>query len=62
MNPDRQLTLPAGLRIKAGIDENIYAKGIKITDDELAKLAIERDAFHGEWNFRLMPRNQHVQT
>ena len=50
-----------GLRIKAGIDENAYAKGIKVTDDELATLAIERDEFHGEWNYRLLPRNQHVQ-
>jgi hypothetical protein len=24
----------------------------------LAELAIERDEFHGEWNYRLKPRNQ----
>jgi len=23
----------------------------------LATLAIERDKFHGEWNYRLMPRS-----
>ena len=50
-----------GLRIKAGLDENTYAKGIKISDDELATLAIERDEFHGEWNYRMSPRvNQHA--
>mgnify|MGYP003374809062 CR=1 FL=1 len=27
---------------------------------ELASLAIERDAFHGEWNYRLSPRNQYA--
>lgn len=53
-------TTREGLRIKAGIDENAYAKGIKVTDEELAALAIERDAFHGEWNYRLSPRNLHV--
>jgi hypothetical protein len=48
-----------GLSIKAAIDENSYAKGIKVSDEELATLAIERDAFHGEWNYRLLPRNAH---
>lgn len=47
-----------GLLIKAGLDENTYAKGIKVTDEEIAALAIERDPFHGEWNYRLSPRNQ----
>ena len=49
-----------GLRIKAGLDENTYAKGIKVIDEELATLAIERDEFHGEWNDRLSPPNQHA--
>lgn len=49
----------SGLRIKAGIDENAYAKGIKVSDEELASLAIERDTFHGEWNYRVHPRNAH---
>ena len=35
-----------------------YAAGIKVSDQELAELAIERDEFHGEWNYRLKPRNQ----
>jgi hypothetical protein len=53
-------TTREGLRIKAGLDENAYAKGIKVSDEELATLAIVRDAFHGEWNYRLSPRDQHV--
>jgi transposase len=55
-------TTQNGLRIRADIDENMYAKGIKISDEELATLAIERDEFHGEWNYRLLPRNSHVQA
>jgi transposase len=46
-----------GLVIKAAIDENAYEKGIKVSDEELASLAIERDIFHGEWNYLLLPRN-----
>jgi transposase len=54
-------TTREGLRIKAGIDENTYAKGIKVSDEELATLDIERDEFHGEWNYRLLPRERHAQ-
>jgi hypothetical protein len=51
-----------GLHITAALDENTYAPGIKASDEELATLAIERDEFHGEWNYRLRPRDQHVST
>lgn len=51
-------TTQAGLCIKAALDEKNYAQGIKVSDDELATLAIERDDFHGEWNYRLRPKNQ----
>jgi transposase len=50
-------TTRTGPRIKANIDENTYAKGIKVTDEELATLNIVRDAFHGEWNYQLLSRN-----
>ena len=49
-------TARTGLRIKAALDENVYLPGIKVSDEEMAALAIERDPFHGEWNYRLMPR------
>lgn len=49
-------TTQAGLCIKAALDEKNYAQGIKVSDDELATLALERDDFHGEWNYRLRPR------
>ena len=49
-------TTDAGLRIRSQLDENSYQAGIKVSDEELARLAIERDEFHGEWNYRLRPR------
>ena len=52
-------TTREGLHIKAALDEKTYAAGIKVSDEELARLLIERDEFHGEWNYRVMPRNQH---
>ena len=53
-------TTTQGLHIKAVLDENTHAPGIKVSDEELSTLVIERDEFHGEWNYRLRPRDQHV--
>jgi hypothetical protein len=50
------VTTEQGLRVRAALDENSYDAGIKVTDDELAAMVIERDEFHGEWNYRIRPR------
>jgi transposase len=49
-------TTTAGLQIHAEVDENSYATGIKISTKELDKLMIKRDDFHGEWNYKIVPR------
>ncbi|MCD2453478.1 ISAzo13 family transposase [Methylicorpusculum oleiharenae] len=49
-------TTAEGLRIRAELDENTYVVGIKISDQELNKVAIEREEFHGEWNYKIKPR------
>ena len=46
-----------GLTIDAEIDDTFYSTGIKIPDDDMAKLAIIRDEFHGEWNYKICPTN-----
>jgi hypothetical protein len=38
------------------LDEKTYAKGIKVTDAEMATLNIESDAWHPEWNYTIKPR------
>ena len=45
-----------GLRVKAALDENSYEAGIKVSDADLDAVSIERDEFHGEWNYRIRPR------
>ena len=35
---------------------NEYQTGIKISDKELAWMNIERNDFHGEWNYVIYPR------
>jgi len=45
-----------GLAIEAEIDDRFYSTGIKVPDEDMEKLAIIRDEFHGEWNYRIHPR------
>ena len=45
-----------GTAIKAEIDKNEYEKGIKVSDEEMVLLNIERESFHGEWNYKIMPQ------
>jgi len=48
-------TTETGLVVKAKLDEKIYAKGIKISDEQTEKWNIEKDEFHGEWNYIIRP-------
>jgi hypothetical protein len=50
-------TTTSGLIIKAHLDDRIYQKAVKVTDEELAQIALEKDPFHGEWNYKITPRN-----
>lgn len=42
-----------GLKVRAEIDSNLYPAGIKVTDQQIAGINIERDSFHGEWNYTI---------
>ena len=46
-----------GLSIQAGLDTNAYSKGLKISDQQMAQLQLERAEFHGEWNYTIKPRS-----
>ena len=45
-----------GLRVECSIDLDSYEKGIKISNDEMLKLNIRTDEFHGEWNYTIAPK------
>ncbi len=48
-------TTRKGLKVRAELDSSDYPKGIKVTDDELNAIQIEREEFHGEWNYSILP-------
>jgi transposase len=51
-------TTRTGLTVTAELDTGSYAKGIKITDQQMRDLertALRHHEFHGEWNYSLSP-------
>jgi hypothetical protein len=51
-------TNAGGLRVRAKLDRRTYTPGISISDATMKQLQLERDAFHGEWNYTISPRLQ----
>jgi hypothetical protein len=49
-------TTHTGLTIRAEINTGRYATGRKIPDQDFADIRIQRAAFHGEWNYTIVPR------
>jgi len=48
-------TTRSGLQVQCELDTNSYPKGIKVSDEEMAKIDIQTDTFHGEWNYTISP-------
>ena len=51
-------TTRRGLRVKAALDTATYATHRQISDEELRELYLSHDAFHGEWNYSITPRQK----
>jgi hypothetical protein len=49
-------TTQTGLKVRAVANTKSYALGRKVTHPEMAALKIEKDDFHGEWNYTIRPR------
>jgi hypothetical protein len=48
-------TTKTGLKVRAEKDEKQYQKGVKVTNKEMQSLNIDKNAFHGEWNYTIKP-------
>jgi hypothetical protein len=44
-----------GLFVKAKLDTSTYETGISVRDSEMDELNIVYEAFHGDWNYTIMP-------
>jgi hypothetical protein len=45
-----------GLVVRAQLDRGSYPTGVTISKKDMATLNIERDDFHGDWNYVIRPR------
>jgi hypothetical protein len=50
-------TTAKGLKVTCRLDRRRYPVGRKISDKEFATLNLTPNAFHGEWNYIIRPRN-----
>ena len=46
-----------GLDVTCELDSKTYDTGIKITEEEMDAINLERNDFHGEWNYKIKPNN-----
>jgi hypothetical protein len=49
-------TTRTGLRVRSALDTSVYPAGVSVSDAEMGSLYIRPDAFHGEWNYTVLPR------
>ena len=45
----------AGLKIQAALDSNGYSIGVKVSDQEMKTIKLQKHSFHGEWNYTISP-------
>ena len=51
-------TTAKGLRVICRLDRRKYPIGRKVTDEEMRKVNLERNKFHGEWNYIIKPSSK----
>ena len=44
-----------GLKVHAEIDSKVYPKGMAVSDAEFDSIRLDRDEFHGDWNYVIRP-------
>jgi DDE family transposase len=51
-------TTKTGLKINAELNPQVYLTGIKVTDQEIKELPLQRHKFHGDWNYTMNPSRE----
>ena len=45
-----------GLKVRCVLDPRDYPPKVEVTDEQMARIKITRDDFHGEWNYTIHPQ------
>jgi transposase len=48
-------TTKTGLEVRSELDTNTYPAGVRITDEQMNRVHLQRHDFHGEWNYTIRP-------
>ena len=51
-------TTAKGLKVTCRLDRRKYPTGRKVSDDEMTRINMERNKFHGEWNYVIKPKTK----
>ena len=51
-------TTAPGLKVVCRLDRRRYPTGRRVTDEEMKTVYLERNKFHGEWNYVIRPRSR----
>ena len=51
-------TTKTGLKVRSALDQNAYPTGLVVKDADMESLNLRPDAFHGDWNYSLHPRQR----
>jgi hypothetical protein len=55
LNLIARTTTKAGLKVRAELDRRDYPTGIKVSDEQIKAVHIKPEAFHGDWNYTILP-------
>ncbi len=50
-------TTAKGLQVKCRLDRRKYPTGRRVSDEEMRRVNVERNRFHGDWNYVIRPRS-----
>lgn len=57
LNFIRGTTTSTGLQVDAILNQKLYEKGIKITDEQMREINIIENEILPQWNYRILPKN-----
>jgi hypothetical protein len=51
-------TTATGLKVVCRLDRHKYAPGRTVSDAEMETIRLERNQFHGDWNYVITPHRE----
>ena len=53
-------TTESGLKVRCELDRHSYQTKIKVSDEQMSKINIKPDDFHGDWNYTIRPNRNRL--